>query len=164
MRHSDPKLAAKAYLDQGALPLAEFVAKIPGMPNGKPLSPISSLDSGFSGPFASSPVLTEEPKPSPQATLNELLSRLLSHLGAACPMAPAVGIEPTVAPLSVNGLGDLDSLPLSPDCRLLLKVAAAWPRLNGSLKLAILAIVDSASPKQEIPAIVAPSAEATAKP
>ena len=83
--------------------------------------------------------------------LNELLSRFLSHLGAVCQMAPAVGIEPTVLPLSVNGLGNLDSLPLSPDCRLLLKMAEAWPRLNGSLKLAILAIVDAAPGKEVAP-------------
>ena len=58
-------------------------------------------------------------------------------------MAPAVGIEPTASALSINELEHLHSLLDSPDFRLLLRVAAAWPRLHGSLKLAILAIVDA---------------------
>ncbi len=58
-------------------------------------------------------------------------------------MAPAVGIEPTAKALELNGLYTPDSLLHSPDFRLLLKVADAWPRLHGSLKLAILAIVDA---------------------
>jgi len=95
MRHSDPKLTAKAYVDQAALPLMESISKMPGMSNGNSLSPVSSLESVVSGHFESQPVATEEPKPSLQATLNESLSRLLSHLGATCQMAPAVGIEPT---------------------------------------------------------------------
>lgn len=58
-------------------------------------------------------------------------------------MAPAVGIEPTVSPLNINGLGDPLSPHSSPDLASLLKVVEAWPRLNGSLKLAILAIIDA---------------------
>jgi hypothetical protein len=58
-------------------------------------------------------------------------------------MAPAVGIEPTVSPLNLSDLGDPLSPHSSPDFRLLLRVAEKWPTLNGSLKLAILAIVDS---------------------
>ena len=95
MRHSDPKLTAKAYVDQAALPLAESIAKIPGMPNGNQWSPDSSLDLDFSGHFQLPPVASEGVKPSTQDSLNELLSRLLSHLGALGQMAPAVGIEPT---------------------------------------------------------------------
>jgi hypothetical protein len=58
-------------------------------------------------------------------------------------MAPAVGIEPTVSPLNISELGGTLSPDSSPDFRLLLRVAEKWPTLNGSLKLAILAIVDS---------------------
>ena len=57
-------------------------------------------------------------------------------------MAPAVGIEPTASPLNLNDLGDSLSPHSSPDLRLLLRVAEKWPTLNGSLKLAILAIVE----------------------
>ena len=57
-------------------------------------------------------------------------------------MAPAVGIEPTASPLNINDLGDLLSPHSSPDLRLLLRVAEKWPTLNGSLKLAILAIIE----------------------
>ncbi len=57
-------------------------------------------------------------------------------------MAPAVGIEPTALPLSLSELGDTLSPDSSPDFRLLLRVAEKWPTLNGSLKLAILAIVE----------------------
>jgi hypothetical protein len=57
--------------------------------------------------------------------------------------APAVGIEPTAETLAFNELGNPTSLLNSPDFRLLLKVVEAWPRLHGSLKLAILAIVDA---------------------
>ena len=91
----DPKLTAKAYVDQAALPLMESVSKMPGMSNGNSLSPDSSLESGFSSHFGSQPVASNSSEASSQVTLDELLSRLLSHLGAICPMAPAVGIEPT---------------------------------------------------------------------
>jgi hypothetical protein len=59
-------------------------------------------------------------------------------------MAPALGIEPSVSPLTDSKLGDPLSPLSSPDFRLLLQVAEKWPTLNGSLKLAILAIIDSA--------------------
>jgi integrase len=95
MRHSDPKLTAKAYVDQGALPLAGSIGKLPGMSNGNQWSPDSSLDSGFSGHFPSNPVASKGAESSSQGTLDELLRRLLSHLGAMGQMAPAVGIEPT---------------------------------------------------------------------
>jgi hypothetical protein len=57
-------------------------------------------------------------------------------------MAPAVGIEPTASPLNISDLRDTLSPHSSPDLRLLLRVAEKWPTLNGSLKLAILAIVE----------------------
>ncbi len=95
MRHSDPKLTAKAYVDQGALPLAGSIGKLPGMPNGNQWSPDSSLESVVSGQNVSKPVAVNPALPESQATLNELLSRFLSHLGAITQMAPAVGIEPT---------------------------------------------------------------------
>ncbi len=60
-------------------------------------------------------------------------------------MEPAVGLEPTVSPLDVNGLGDTLSPDSSPDLRLLLRVVEKWPSLNGSLKVAILAIVEGSS-------------------
>lgn len=60
-------------------------------------------------------------------------------------MAPAVGIEPTVPDLIISGLGDPLSPHSSPDFQLLLRVAEKWPSLSGSLKLAILAIAESAS-------------------
>jgi len=66
-------------------------------------------------------------------------------------MAPAVGIEPTVSPLSVNELGGTLSPHSSPDLGLLLKVVEGWPRINGSLKLAILATVDAAAGKEVAP-------------
>lgn len=46
MRHSDPRQTAKAYVDQSALPLAASMALLPGIPNGKPVLPHSSLDLG----------------------------------------------------------------------------------------------------------------------
>lgn len=60
-------------------------------------------------------------------------------------MAPAVGIEPTACPLSVNALREGWSPDSSPDLRLLLRVVEAWPNLNGSLKVAILAIVEGSA-------------------
>lgn len=57
-------------------------------------------------------------------------------------MAPAAGIEPTVSPLNINALGGTVSPDSSPDSRLLLRVVEKWPTLNGSLKLAILAIIE----------------------
>ena len=62
-------------------------------------------------------------------------------------MAPALGIEPSGLLLNINDLGDPLSPHSSPDFRLLLRVAEKWPSLNGSLKLAILAIVDASSVK-----------------
>jgi integrase len=95
MRHSDPKLTAKAYVDQDALPLAESIAKLPGMPNGNPLSPHSSPDLVARGDFESSAVASRAAESSTQGALNVLVRRLLSHLGDMAKMAPAVGIEPT---------------------------------------------------------------------
>ena len=57
-------------------------------------------------------------------------------------MAPAVGIEPTASTLNINDLGETLSPHSSPDLRLLLRVVEKWPTLNGSLKLAILAIIE----------------------
>jgi hypothetical protein len=94
MRHSDPKLTANAYVDQGSLPVAGSIAKLPGMPNGNQWSPDSSLESVVSGQNVSKPVAVEPPLPESQTTL-KLVSRFLSHLGAITQMAPAVGIEPT---------------------------------------------------------------------
>jgi len=95
MRHSDPRLTAKIYVDQAALPLAASMALLPGMSGGKPLSPHSSLDLVERGHLESQPVAFDGVETPPQVPLNELLSRLLSHLGAMGKMAPAVGIEPT---------------------------------------------------------------------
>lgn len=66
----------------------------------------------------------------------------MPHTGTKTKMAPAVGIEPTALPLIVNVLREEWSPDSSPDLRLLLRVVEAWPNLNGSLKLAILAIVE----------------------
>ena len=60
-------------------------------------------------------------------------------------MAPAVGIEPTVSPLSINGLPEGWSPDSSPDLRLLLRVVEAWPNLGGSFKVAILAIIEGSA-------------------
>ena len=60
-------------------------------------------------------------------------------------MAPAVGIEPTVSPLNIKALSASLSPDSSPDLRLLLRVVEAWPNLNGSLKVAILAIVEGSA-------------------
>ncbi len=60
-------------------------------------------------------------------------------------MEPLVGFEPTDLPLCGKGLAEGLSPLSSPDLRLLLRVVEKWPSLNGSLKLAILAIVESAS-------------------
>jgi hypothetical protein len=95
MRHSDPKLTAKAYVDQDSLPLAESIAKLPGMPNGNPLSPHSSPVLGAGGDCESLAVASKPSESSSQDSLNELLRRLLSRLGGLGQMAPAVGIEPT---------------------------------------------------------------------
>ena len=95
MRHSDPRLTAKAYVDQSALPLTASMALLPGIPNGNPLSPESSLDLVGTGLLESQPVASKGAESAPQVALGEILSRLLSHLGAMGQMAPAVGIEPT---------------------------------------------------------------------
>ena len=72
------------------------------------------------------------------------VSHALSHDGATCQMEPLVGFEPTNFDLIVNELVGVVSPLSSPDLRLLLRVAEKWGSLNGSLKLAILAIIDSA--------------------
>ena len=60
-------------------------------------------------------------------------------------MAPAVGIEPTVTPLSINELR-CDNSPIdSLDSRQLARIIEKWPHLSDSLKLAILAIVESSN-------------------
>ena len=94
MRHSDPRLTAKAYVDQSALPLTASMALLPGMPNGKLLSPHSSLELVGEGLLESPPVALNPPQVFSQVQLNELLSRFLSHLGTMGQMAPALGIEP----------------------------------------------------------------------
>jgi hypothetical protein len=63
-------------------------------------------------------------------------------------MAPEVGFEPAAPPLDVNELGGSRSLIDSPDAAMLLKVVAAWPRLSGNLKIAVLAIVESATSEE----------------
>ena len=45
-------------------------------------------------------------------------------------MAPAVGIEPTVSLLKINGLPDGWTPDSSPDLRLLARVVESWPRLS----------------------------------
>ena len=94
MRHSDPRLTAKAYVDQSALPLTASMALLPGMPNGKSLSPHSSLELVGGGLFGSHPVAEKASSVLSQVPLNELLSHFLSRLGTNGQMAPALGIEP----------------------------------------------------------------------
>ena len=73
------------------------------------------------------------------------VSHALSHDGSNCQMEPLVGFEPTDSELIVNELVGVVSPLSSPDLRLLLRVAEKWAVLNGSLKLAILAIVEASS-------------------
>ena len=94
MRHSDPRLTAKVYVDEAALPLAANIEKLPGM-NAENSSLIDSLEPVVSGLNASQRVASNENGPSPQLGFGELLRRVLSHLDALQQVAPAVGIEPT---------------------------------------------------------------------
>ena len=94
MRHSDPKLTAKAYVRDEALALAPSVGLMPGMSNGKPLSPESSLDLVTAGQIEAQRVAPVAGILELQLGLPELLSHLLSRLGAMGQMAPALGIEP----------------------------------------------------------------------
>jgi hypothetical protein len=80
MRHSDPKLTAKAYVDQATLPLAASMALLRGMPNGKPLSPHSSLHLGGEGHLESLPVALKASESSSQVSVIEPLSRFVSQL------------------------------------------------------------------------------------
>lgn len=95
MRHSDPKLTAKAYVDQAALPVAQSIAQLPGMKPPVDNSPIDSPKSGAEGHFGSQPVATNPPDSKSQLQLNESLRHVLTRLVASWQMAPAVGIEPT---------------------------------------------------------------------
>jgi len=95
MRHSDPKLTARHYVDQAALPLVESIAKMPGMFGGNQHSPIHSPVLPFSGHSGSQSVASDRVESSSQGTLNESISRLFSRFVAMGRMAPAVGIEPT---------------------------------------------------------------------
>ena len=95
MRLSDPKLLASVYGDRDAFALVDFAAKLPGLSNGVSLPPDSSLESVVSCVLEAKHVAQRFIKIALQATLNELLSRLASHLSAMGQMAPAVGIEPT---------------------------------------------------------------------
>jgi len=94
MRHSDPRLTAKVYVDDAALPLAASIEKLPGMTSDN-LSLIHSLEPVVSGQKQSPPVASNRKEASPQLGFAELLRRVLSHLDALKEMAPAVGIEPT---------------------------------------------------------------------
>ncbi len=94
MRHSDPKLTAKAYVDQAALPLAASVALMPGMTNGKKVSPQSSPELVKGGHLESQTVAQDGTRVAAQPALNELVSRLLSHFATLGQMAPTLGIEP----------------------------------------------------------------------
>jgi integrase len=94
MRHSDPKLTAKSYVDEAVLPMVESVGKIPGLNRQKP-SPIHSPESVFLGQNGSQAVATKGAGRPTEGALHELLSRILSHLGAGMGMAPEVGFEPT---------------------------------------------------------------------
>jgi integrase len=102
MRHSDPKLTAKNYVDQASSPLSGFLAMLPGMTNEKPLSLESSLESGVSGHFESLSVANHGFEVDLQSALNESLSRALSPVGATCQMEPLVGFEPTTYSLRMN--------------------------------------------------------------
>jgi integrase len=94
MRHSDPRLTAKVYVDDAALPLAASIEKLPGMTPDH-YSLIDSLEPVVSGQKESLPVASDLKGASPQVGFAELLRRVLSHLDALKEMAPAVGIEPT---------------------------------------------------------------------
>ena len=102
MRHSDPKLTAKVYVDQASLPLMSAISLLPGMSNGKSLSPHSSLDLGATGDFGSHAVATIAPDFFTQCTLNEELSRHLTPFVATCQMEPLVGFEPTTCSLRMS--------------------------------------------------------------
>ncbi len=102
MRHSDPKLTARNYVDQASSPLAGFVAKLPGMANKSALSPESSLDPVVSGLFESRPVAANGVGCDLQGALNEALSRAMSHGVANSEMEPLVGFEPTTYSLRMN--------------------------------------------------------------
>ena len=94
MRHSDPKLTAKAYVRDEALALAPSVGMMPGMSNRIPLSPHSSLDLVGMGQTVADRVASLLENFESQPSIAELLRHLLSHLGAMGHMAPALGIEP----------------------------------------------------------------------
>ncbi len=102
MRHSDPKLTAKLYVDQAALPLAGSVGLLPSMSNEKWLSPDSSLDSVVSGLLESPPVAKEGFEVTLQGALFESLSLSPSQGVATCQMEPLVGFEPTTYSLRMN--------------------------------------------------------------
>ena len=57
-------------------------------------------------------------------------------------MEPLVGFEPTDFSICGKALVEGLSPQSSPDLRLLLRVVEKWGSLNGSLKLAILSIVE----------------------
>ena len=147
MRHSDPKLTAKLYVDHAALPLSASIGLLPGMSNENWLSPESSPTLGVSGEFVSQPVSTGELEANLQDAAFESLSLSLSPIVATCQMEPLVGFEPTDSELIVNELVGVVSPLSSPDLKLLFRIAENWGALSDCLKLAILAIVDSAPAK-----------------
>ena len=107
MRHSDPKLTAKLYVDQAALPMAGSVGLLPGMSNRNWLSPESSLDLVVSGHLVSAAVQNEGGQTDLQSALNELLSRAQSPGVQNCQMEPLVGFEPTTCSLRILDLSVL---------------------------------------------------------
>lgn len=102
MRHSDPKLTAKLYVDQAALPYAEAVGMFPGMSNENWLSPESSPTLGVSSESGSQPVSTGGLEAILQDAAFESLSLSLSPIVGTCQMEPLVGFEPTTYSLRMN--------------------------------------------------------------
>jgi len=94
MRHSDPKLTAKAYVDAAAIPMAQFVAKLPGMRD-EQRSLIHSPESDVSGQRPAHAVALPLLSPDSEASLVELLRRTLSQLGERGQKVGPVGFEPT---------------------------------------------------------------------
>lgn len=92
MRHSDPSLTAKNYTDANAMPLAGFVAKLPGIGDGDSL--IDSHDLGAACQNVSQGGAEGGCGLSPQPDGAEGTSRVVSLADASCPnpnLAPAVG-------------------------------------------------------------------------
>ena len=94
MRHNNPIETAKTYVDQRTLNFSETIEKLSGL-NPAEHSPIHSPELVAEGQNESKSVARKSVVEDSQASVTELLSRLLSLFDARGQMAPAVGIEPT---------------------------------------------------------------------